>query len=407
MQYIERELERKFNKMSGFFKAVLVTGARQVGKTTMLKHLKSPERAYVSLDDISARSLARRDPKLFFQAYRPPVLIDEVQKAPELFEEIKLICDGTDEPGLFWLTGSRQYGTLRYARESLAGRVGILELYGLSQREKQGILFSGALDFTIGQLQERQRLLPRNDVRAVFRHIWAGGMPRLIGADTEERDEYFGSYVSSYLMRDAAEDGGISDIPRFASFLKACAALTGCQVNYATLAEASGVSQPTAKAWLGVLQALGIVYLLRPYSGNALRRLVRAPKLYFCDTGLCAYLSMWPTPETLESGAASGAFFENYAVMELAKGFAYSGGKAGMSYYRDSNAKEIDVLVEQGGLIHPLEVKKAASPDYRAVKAYGLLDKAAIKRGPGGIICMAEQPMPIDDLNLIIPSNLI
>ncbi len=408
MNYIPRELERKFLKMNGFFKAVLVTGARQVGKTTMLKHLaKDSNRTYISLDDVSARELAQRDPKLFFQTYKPPILIDEVQKAPELFEQIKIMCDESEETGLFWLTGSQQYRMMKHVRESLAGRIGILELYSLSQREKAGIVFDSELSFSLENLQSRQRRLPKNDVKAVFQHIWEGGMPQVFGVDGELRSEYYNSYINTYLMRDVAEESRITDVVRFYRFLKCCAALTAELVNYATLAEAADISEPTAKEWLKVLQGLGIVYLLRPYANNALKRLIKTPKLYFCDTGLCAFLSMWLTADALEAGAANGHFYENYVVMELVKNYAYAKGKANLTFYRDSNAKEVDLFVEENDMIHPLEIKKSAMPNYRVVKNYAFLDKASLNRGTGGIVCMADAPIPIDEKNMVIPSNLI
>lgn len=408
MQYITREIERKFGQMNSFFKAVLVTGARQVGKTTMLKHLaEGTSRTYVSLDDIMARELAQSDPALFFQTYKPPILIDEVQHAPQLFGQIKIMCDNSDETGLFWLTGSQQYNMMKNVRETLAGRIGILELYSLSQREKQGVLSDEPLDFSFEGLQKRQALAAPNNIVDVFEHIWRGGMPQVLYADEEMRQEYFNSYVNTYLLRDAAEVGGITDTVKFTKLLKACAALTAEQVNYATLASAADISEPTAKEWVKILQGLGIIYLLRPYSNNELKRLVKTPKLYFCDTGLCAFLSMWLTRDTLINGAASGHYYENYVVIELLKNYAYSKTKANLSYYRDSNAKEIDVIVELNGLVHPLEIKKSASPDRRESKKFTLLDKISVPRGNGGIVCMCDRPVPIDEMNTFIPSNLI
>ncbi len=408
MAYITRELERKFLKMNSFFKAILVTGARQVGKTTMLKHLSDgTNRTYVSLDNAMARDLAQNDPVLFFQTYKPPILIDEVQKAPELFEQIKIICDETEDKGLIWLTGSQQYRMMKRVRETLAGRVGILELYSFSQREKNGLVFDEELDFSLATLQARQRRVPKNDVQKVFEHIWEGGMPQVRGVDGELRGEYFNSYIDTYLMRDVAEAGGITDAVRFRKFLLGCAALVSEQVNYSTLAESADISQPTAKEWLGILESLRIVYLLQPYSNNALKRLSKTPKLYFCDTGLCAYLTMWLTPDVLRQGAASGHFYENYVVMELVKNYAYAKSKANITYYRDSNSKEIDVFVEENNIVHPLEIKKSANPDKREVKKYEVLDKAELERGNGGIVCMCEEPVPIDGKNCFIPSNLI
>ena len=374
MAYITRELERKFLKLNDFFKVILVTGARQVGKTTMLKHLAESSRTYVTMDNTMARALAQSDPVLFFQTYKPPILIDEVQKAPELFEQI---------------------------------RIGILELYSLSAREKAGLVFDTDLDFSFATLQARQRKVPKNDVIQVFQHIWEGGMPQVQGVDDELRQEYFNSYIDTYLMRDATEAGGITDAVRFRKFLVGCASLVSEQVNYSTLAESADIAPSTAKEWLNVLVGLRIIYLLAPYSNNELKRLSKTPKLYFCDTGLCAYLSMWLTPDTLRSGAASGHYYENYVVMELVKNYAYAKSKVNLTYFRDSNAKEIDVFVEENNVIHPLEIKKSAAPDRREVKKYSVIDKASLKRGNGGIICMCEEPIPIDADNCFIPSNLI
>lgn len=408
MEYIQRGLERKFIRMSEFFKAVLVTGARQVGKTTMLRHLaEGQNRTYVTLDNLMARNLAKSDPVLFFQAYKPPIIIDEVQYAPELFSQIKIMCDESEDKGLFWLTGSQQFAMMKNVRETLAGRIGILELYSLSKNEKDGLVFSNDLDFTLSCLQARQAAVSKNDVIQVFEHIWRGGMPQALQADAEQRQEYFDSYINTYLMRDVAELGGVTDTLRFGKFLTACAALVSEQVNFKTLADAAEIAQPTAKEWLRLLEGMGIVYLLRPYANNALKRLTKTPKQYFCDTGLAAYLSMWLTQDTLMNGAASGHFFENYVVVEMLKNFAYSQNKVNMTYYRDSNAKEIDIFVERGNSVHPLEIKKSGNPDSREVRKFAVLDKASAARGAGGIICMCEEVVPIDSENCFIPCNLI
>ena len=408
MQYIKRTLERKFLHMSSFFKAVLVTGARQVGKTTMLKHLaQGQSRTYVTLDNSMARTLAQEDPVLFFQTYKPPIIIDEVQKAPQLFEQIKIMCDNSEETGLFWLTGSQQFNMMKDVRETLAGRIGLLELYSLSKNEIEGIDFPDALDFSLACLLERQKRVKKNDITDVFEHIWRGGMPQVLYADAELRQEYYNSYVDTYLMRDVTEAGGITDTVRFRKFLNACAALVAEQVNYKTLAEAAEIAQPTAREWVRVLQGLGIIYLLQPFSNNELKRLTKTPKLYFCDTGLCAHLSMWLTRDTLMNGAASGHYFENDVVMELLKHYAYAKSTANLTYYRDSNAKEIDILVEENNQIHPLEIKKSANPDRREIKKYALMEKSGLARGCGGIICMCEEVIPIDAQTCMIPCNLI
>ena len=408
MLYIPRAAEQKFLRMSSFFKAVLVTGARQVGKTTMLKHLAEGKgRGYVSMDDQEERELARSDPKLFFQVHKPPLLIDEVQRAPELFEPIKIACDQSDEKGIFWLTGSAHYDIMRNVRESLAGRIGIMRLYGLSAQEKRGNTAIQPLDFSYQALAELSAGMEPQDISDVFHDIWTGGFPAVQDAATDMRQEYLSSYAETYLLRDAIREGSIEDEGKFLRFLKACASLAAEMVSYTALAEAAEISAPTASAWLRLLEGLGIIYLLPPFSNNALKRLVRAPKLYFCDTGLCANLSMWLTKETLQAGAASGHFFENYVVMELIKRFSYSGSNARLTYYRDSNKKEIDFVIEEDGILHPLEIKRGAAPDKKAVRAFSLLDKSTVPRSTGGIVCMADRPWPIDSRNSYIPCWLL
>ena len=408
MKYIKRHLERKFIKMNDFFKAVLVTGARQAGKTTMLKHLAEGKNyTYVNLDNSAVRILAQSDPALFFQTYKPPILIDEIQKAPGLLEQIKIMCDESEETGRFWLTGSRQFKMMENVRETLAGRVGILNLYSLSQTEKAGVCFENDLDFTYDCFKTRRKYMPKNSIMNVYEHIWRGGMPSIVSADPEEMRVYFDSYLDTYVIRDAVEDGGITDVVRYRKFITACAAITGGIVNYATLAEGAGISQPTAREWLSLLEGMNIVFLLPPYSNNALKRLVKAPKLYFCDTGLAAHLSLWLTPETLMNGAAAGRFYENYVVSELFKYYSYSPVKAALSYYRDSNVKEVDILIEANNFVHPIEIKRAASPNPREVKKFALFEKAGVQTGPGGIICMCEDAIPIDAQNCFIPSNLL
>lgn len=404
--YIHRHLETKFLKMSGFFKVVLVTGARQVGKTTLLKHL-SKNRTYVSLDDIDTLTLAKEDPKLFFMRYKPPIIIDEVQKAPELFSYIKIMCDSSDEKGLFWLIGSEQFSMMKNVTETLAGRIGIMTLYPLSFNEIYNVVFSAPIDFSLEALVMREKQAKSFDLNTVFDYIWRGGMPQLQNADSEERSIYYSSYIDTYLMRDVALSGGVTDEARFKRFLTACAACVSEQVNLNSIAVVSDISQPTAKAWLSILERLHIVYLLSPYSNNKFKRLAKTPKLYFCDTGLASYLTKWLSVDTLVSGNAAGHYFENFAVMELIKDLDYSSINYDLSYFRDSNNKEVDLFLENSGRIHPLEIKMSAAPDRRETKKYSLLDNNEILRGNGGIICMSPTVLPIDEKNSFIPVNIL
>lgn len=404
--YIHRTLEAKFLKMSTFFKAVLVTGARQVGKTTMLKHL-SENRTYVSLDDVDTLTLAKEDPKLFFMRYKPPIIIDEIQKAPELFPYIKILCDKSEDTGLFWLTGSEQFSMMKNVTESLAGRIGIMTLYPLSISEINNVRLDAPLDFSLDNLVKREKQTEPFDLNTVFMQIWKGGMPQVQNADDQQRSLYYSSYINTYLMRDVVSAGGVTDEIRFKKFLTACAANTSQQLNLANLAMITEVSHPTAKSWLALLERLHIVYLLEPYANNKLKRLAKTPKLYFWDTGLCCYLAKWLSADTLINGNASGYYFENYAVTELLKDLEYNSVNYDISYFRDSNSKEIDIFLEIGGKIHPLEIKLSASPDRREIKKYSILDANSIPRGNGGIICMSPTVIPIDENNYYIPINII
>ena len=408
MPYIQRSLERKFLKMSSAFKAVMVTGARQVGKSTMLKHLaQDTGRVYVSMDDADVRELANRDPKLFFQMYQPPLLIDEVQKAPALFEQIKILCDESDERGRFWLTGSQSKKLMKQAGDSLAGRISILKMYSLSEKELEGRPNDIPEDYSLSSLIQRSRSHPENNILDVYTRIWEGGMPDMISMDAELRREYWNSYIDAYLMRDAVDDNGIQDTEGFRRLLRACAAFSGELVNYNDLGNAAGVSGATAKEWVKVLQTMGIIFLLEPYFNNELKRMIKTPKLYFCDTGLCAFLSSWTSRDTLMNGAASGHYLENYVAAEMLRNSSYGEKKVNLNFYRDTNQKEIDLVMEMDGQLHPFEIKRAASPDKKAVRAFPLLEKSGKVTGAGGIICMTAKPFPIDEKNSMIPVNLL
>lgn len=408
MDYVQRTLEGPFLEASESFKAVMVVGARQVGKSTMLKHLAEGQgRSYVTMDDADDRELARTDPKLFLQAHKPPILIDEIQKAPELLEPIKVLCDASDERGGFWLTGSQGRRLRTLAGDTLAGRLAIMELYSLSQRELLGQPELSSPDFSYEALVERQRSIPPNDVIETYRRIWRGGMPDAQDLSERMLATYFKSYVETYLMRDAVDDNGVRDTEGFRRFLRAAAALSGELLNYSTLARGADVSVPTAREWVGVLQGMGVVHLLEPYSNNSLKRLVKKPKIYFCDTGLAAHLTRWPSAEALMEGAASGHFYENHVVMELVRCYSYDGGLAGLSFYRDADSREVDLIVEEGRRLHPLEVKRTASP--RVPKsAFGALARAeGFELANGGVVCMADAPRVLDERNCAIPSNLL
>ena len=407
MEYIHRSLERKFLKMSSSFKVVMLTGARQVGKSTMLKHLaKDSGRVYISMDDLNLRELAQRDPKLFFQIYQPPILIDEVQKAPALFEEIKLLCDESDERGRFWLTGSQSKRLMRQAGDSLAGRICILKMFSLSAKELAGKADDIPDNYTFSSFLQRSKNYPENNILQVYDRIWKGGMPDMLSMDTELRLAYWNSYIDTYLIRDAVDDNGIQDTEGFRKFLRACAAFSAELLNYNDLGNAAGVSAVTAKEWIKVLQSMGIIFLLEPFYNNELKR-IKTPKLYFCDTGLCSFLSSWTSRDTLMNGAASGHYLENYVVSEILKNTSYGEKTVSLNFYRDTNQKEIDLVLEIEGGLYTFEIKRTASPERKLIRTFSLLEKSGKELKAGGIICMAEKPFPMDSSNFLLPVNLL
>jgi len=408
--YIERQIEKLFLETSDCFKAVLLTGPRQVGKTSMLKHLqkKSGARTYVSMDDDTQRRIAKEDPALFFQMFKPPIIIDEVQKAPELFEQIKLICDKSDSTGLFWLTGSQKFGLLKNACETLTGRVAILNLYGLSSDEKYSLISEQDIDFSFDTLTAYCDKRPTVDITEIYERIFNGGYPATINLSPRMRKIYYDSYIDTYLMRDIIEDTGIKDIYKFKKFLSACASINSNLVNYATLADASSISQPTAKTWLGVLESLGIIFLLDVYSNNLLTSTIKAPKLYFWDTGLCSYLCGWENPTTLCNGASSGAFLESYVISELLKGCIYRGSQAKFYYYRDKSGKEVDIIIEKNQTITPIEIKRTASPNKSMASSFSSIKVISpYIKGTGAIICSQSNVLMLSQELLSVPLSVV
>ena len=408
MTYIARHMEQKILDLSKFFSALLITGPRQAGKTTMLKELAAREgigRGYVSLDDLNARDMAKNDPKLFLQLHKPPVIIDEVQYAPELFTYIKIHVDEHHMPGAFWLTGSQIYRLMRGVQESLAGRVALLHLSPLSQREITGMPARPFMvDFDV-LLAESKTILPVS-VPDMYERIWKGCMPGLLSGQSE-RDIFYSSYISTYLERDVREISGAIDALKFNRFVTAVAARCSQLVNFTALAEDADIDIQTAKSWLNILETLGIVFLLHPYSNNVLKRTIRTPKLYFYDTGLVCYLTRWSSAEVAECGAMSGALLENFTVSELMKSYQNEGISPYLYFYRDRDAKEIDVLLEGNGKLFPLEIKKTATPDKRIVRTFDVIEKSPLERGTGAVLCMAQEFSAFDRENLIVPVWMI
>ena len=408
--YITRHMEKPVMELNEQYPVLLLTGPRQVGKTTMLEHLIEVEgkgRKKVSLDDLTLRELARTDPKMFFQLYQPPLLIDEVQYAPELFPYIKIMVDERHQPGDFWLTGSQLFKMMEGVQESLAGRVALLHLSPLSQSEIMKRPPEPPFSLELPLLSERQNGRQMLNTPKVFQRIHQGGMPALVTGTYSNASIFYSSYIDTYMERDVRRLSNDIDSLKFLRFLRSVAARTSQQVNYKGIADDAEIDQTTAKNWLHVLEALGIIFLLEPYSNNVLKRTVSTPKLYFYDSGIVCYLTRWSSPETAMEGAMSGALLENYTVAEIIKTYQNAGQEPFLYYYRDKDAREIDLILERDGKLFPIEIKKMASPPKKLTKVFDLIDKSPLQRGTGAILCMADQLGAFDQNNLIVPISLI
>lgn len=403
MNYIARSLETVIGEAAKEYPIVLVTGPRQVGKTTMLqKMMEGTDRGYVSLDDLNERNLAKSDPQLFLELHKPPVLIDEVQYAPEIFTYIKIHVDSQHEAGAFWLTGSQVFKLMKGVQESLAGRVAVLSMTTLSQAEISGVQAS-PLCVALSELQTRAKDRKKMDAGEVFERIFRGSMPGVVSGQITNSKIFYSSYLSTYIERDVKELSDAIDSLKFFRFITAVAARCSQMLNISDIAQDADINQKQAKDWIHILETLGIIFYLHPYSNNLLKRLVKTPKLYFYDTGLVCYLTKWTSAAVLESGAMNGAILENYVVSEIAKTYLNSGLEPAMYYYRDKDSKEIDVVLEQNGELNPIEIKKTSNPGTELTRVFSLLDKASVPRGKGAIICMKPSVGAIDRDNYIIP----
>jgi len=405
MMFINRALESMIKEVSNTYPILLVTGPRQVGKTTLLKHVADQTRKYVSLDDPVARQLAKEEPLLFLQRYEPPVIIDEIQYAPELLPYIKLHVDRKKNMGDFWLTGSQMFQMMKGVSESLAGRVGILPMQGLSLSELNGCPNEFYTTDT-KRLLNRLNLAKKMNLKEIYSRIYKGSMPA-IHITEQNVERFYASYVDTYVQRDIRDLTQVADEMQFHRFLTACAARTSQMVNYSELAKDVGISSPTAKSWLSLLITSGIVVLVEPYFNNVLKRIVKAPNMYFMDTGLCAYLTRWTSSESLEVSAMSGAFFETFVVSEIIKSYLNAGKRPPVFYYRDSDQKEIDLIIENDGKLQPIEIKKSANPKKNASRHFSVLEKVGKEITEGSIICMSEDLSPLSKGVWAVPVWLI
>ena len=424
MPYIKRAVEETLMQVSKMFPVLLVTGPRQVGKTTLLQRLAETQeelgikRNYVTLDDPDVRYLAKHDPALFLQRYTPPVLIDEIQYATELLPYIKMSVDRSKRKGDFWLTGSQIFRLMENVSESLAGRVGIINLLGLSDAEIYQYP-SEPFSTDADHLMKRLPVAKPRGLNEIYRRIFRGSMPELYADENIDWEIYYRSYVNTYLQRDIRELTQVADEMQFFNFMTVVAAQTAKPVIYEELANAAGISAPTAKKWLSILVSSHIIVLVQPYHNNALKRVVKMPLLHFTDTGLAAYLLKWGNPEALEKGAMSGAFFESYVFSEVYKSYLNAGKEPPVFYYRDKDQKEIDLLIYQNETLFPIEIKKSASPGKAAIKNFNILNSVTkttafdslealkISIGTGSVVCMANDLLPVDEKNWHVPVWLI
>lgn len=403
MAFIKRDLGNKILELSQDYACILLTGPRQVGKTTLLRQLMQEDRNYVTLDDLDERRLAQQEPATFLAVHDTPLFIDEVQYAPQLFSYLKIAIDNGAEPGSFWLSGSQAFRTMELAQESLAGRVAILHMSGLSQHEIYGSGEALPLTIDLQALKARKTTGQATDLQGMYDRIWKGSLPGYVSGKFKDRNVFYSSYIQTYINRDVSELLEPVDKLLFQDFVRAAACRAGQMLNIHDIAQDIGVSDDTAKRWLQVLEKSDVIFYLRPYSNNLLKRTVKTPKLYFFDTGLVAYMTKYTTPEILQNGAINGAILENYVVAEIRKSYANVAEEALLWYYRDTRSNEIDMVLERDGRLNPLEIKRSVNPANQLVKAFEVLDKGAVPRGKGAILCMRPELTAVDADNYIVP----
>lgn len=407
--YIKRALEAQISDASKNYPIVMVCGQRQVGKSTMLYHIKENNRQYITLDDINARRLAETDPALFFETYPAPLIIDEFQRVPQLLLELKRIVDektlkGEEVSGCYWLTGSQKFTMMKNVSESLAGRVAIFEMSSISSAELEE-REAGLFIPEISKLKERMTDTKIKDVHQIYQMIFNGGMPKVLTSDID-REKYYSDYVNTYLYKDISDFAKIGKLREFENFLIYMASHTAQELKFAEIAKNIGVSGVTAKEWVSILERSGIIYILHPYYNNITKRLVKTPKVYFMDTGLAAYLSRWPNAETLEKGAMDGAFFETWVISEIVKSYYNQGKRADLYYYRDLDRTEIDLLILSESKCYPIEIKKNKIPQ-NADKNFGVLDKLKLNVENGLVICMSDELIPYNRNVYLCPASVL
>lgn len=403
--YIKRQIEDTILNASKTFPVVLLTGPRQTGKSTVLKNLSEETRAYVTLDDPQIRFLARNSPELFFQRFQPPLLIDEIQYAPQLFPYIKMICDERQENGLFWMTGSQVFEMMRNVQESLAGRVCLLKLYGFSQAEKVGreaLPFPPELE---GLIELASSRVEGQDVD-IFDSIWKGSMPRVFTQAEMDVEAYYASYMQTYLERDIRSITNIRNEGSFVKFVQLIAARTAQELNIASLSREIEVDAKTCRSWLDILLTTGLVIELPAFSGNLSDRLIKRPKIYFMDTGLACYLTGWQDARALEAGSFAGAIFETWVIAEILKSWWFNGKLPRFNYYRDKNQSEIDLIIQRNQKIYPFEIKKSSSASH-IFRNFSEIRNMGQELGFGGVISLSPNLLPVGEYYWMIPAWML
>lgn len=413
MDFIKRHAEKTLKRFASSFPAVLVTGARQTGKTTLLRKITEEKSvSSTTFDDISEEEFARNDPTAFLEFHPSPYMFDEIQYVPELFRYLKIQIDKNRHNGMYFLTGSQQFKLMEKATESLSGRIGIVQLYSLSAREIRGDDFSDSFLPTKDYILARNKAFSNYEfsVQEIWNRIFTGGYPEVVKKTVTAKD-FYAAYLKTYIERDIKNLSQVADEMQFLQFITVVAARTSQLVNYGDIARDCGMSEVTAKKWLSLLVTSGIVYLLRPYSSNVEKRVVKTPKMYFMDTGLAAYLTKWSSPEILQSGAMAGAFFETYVVSEVVKSFANNGEDAPVYFYRDKDKIEIDLLIEQDNTIFPVEIKKTSTPNSDDAKNFFITGRLKnVQLAQSVIVCGANKVSSVkkgENTAFVIPVEFI
>lgn len=413
MKFIKRHAEKTIERLSSSYPAVLITGARQTGKTTLLKKITDSQNIqYLTFDDPIEEQSAKNDPKSFLEFHPYPFMFDEIQYIPDLFRYLKIQIDQNRQNGMYFLTGSQQFKLMETASESLSGRIGIVQLYPLSAREIREDENSESFIPTKDFILARNSSLKQRDsnIKKTWLSIYTGGYPEVVKGNVLPKD-FYANYLKTYIERDIKKLTQVADEMQFLQFISVAAARTGQLVNYSDISKDCGISEVTAKKWLSLLVSSGLVYLLQPYFTNIEKRVVKTAKLYFMDTGLAAYLTRWSNPDVMQSGAMAGAFFETYVISEIIKSFSNNGEEPPIYFYRDKDKYEIDLLIEQNNILYPIEIKKTATPSSDDAKNFFITKRIKnIKIAQGIIICNCSQVLNVknkDSSVLAIPVEYI